>query len=68
MNSQKNHSFSSSRRNFIWAAITCPLLINLILFNDKKEEIKPFPSNKDEDFIILAGWVLLNDDLTENLE
>jgi hypothetical protein len=68
MNShKKNHFALISRRNFIMAAITCPLLLNKMLFNYKNEEIKPLTSNKDEDFVILAGWVLLKDDLIENL-
>jgi hypothetical protein len=67
MKTPKNYNFSLSRRNFLWAALACPFLINQILFNDRNEEINPLAVNKDDDFIILAGWVLLNDDLNKNM-
>ena len=46
MNSLNNYHYSVSRRNFILAALTCPILINEILFNDKNEEFKPLPQIK----------------------
>jgi hypothetical protein len=45
----------------------CTLLINKFISNHKNVEVSPQSSNKDEGFVILAGWVLLNEDLVENL-
>lgn len=67
MNRQKGIRFLSSRRNFVLAAFMLPLLINKLMTDLKNEEVNSLSSNKNEGFIIVAGWVLLNDDLTESL-
>jgi hypothetical protein len=67
MKTQKDKQFLLSRRNFILTAFMCTLLINKFISNHKNVEVSPQSSNKDEGFVILAGWVLLNEDLVENL-
>lgn len=37
------------------------------MVKNKNEEISTLSTNKDEGFVILDGWVLLNEDLIENL-
>lgn len=67
MNTQKSIRFLSSRRSFVLAAFMLPFFINNLMIDNKNEEINSLSSDRDEGFIIVGGWVLLNDDLTESL-
>jgi hypothetical protein len=67
MHTQKDNHLLLGRRNFIMTAFMCPFLIGNLRGDNKTLEINPLSSNKEEKFIILGGWVLLNDDLIKNL-
>lgn len=67
MHTQKDNHFFLSRRNFILGAFISPLLIGRLMADNKIGGNHPLSSIENKGFIILGGWVLLMDDLTENL-
>ncbi|MBI5659095.1 MAG: hypothetical protein HZC43_06005 [Nitrosomonadales bacterium] len=62
MNMHKDARSLSGRRNFMLATFLCPFLAGKLMEGSKIGEINPLFSNREE-FIVLDGWVLLQDDL-----
>lgn len=43
-----------------------PFLISKLMVDNKNWKTDPLSSNKEDEFVILGGWVLLKNDLIEN--
>lgn len=62
----KSHKYNQSligRRNFLIAGLLSPLLVDAIIPAFKITEVVTLPLADEDNFVILAGWVLLKDDL-----
>ncbi len=52
-----------SRRDFIFAAIMSPFLVNALIADNRIGAERSMSANSQDEFVILDGWVLLKTDL-----
>ena len=63
----KHNRFIWSRRNFILALLFTPLVTSELMADKKNDEDFSLSSSREDEFVIVGGWVLLKTDLMGSL-